>query len=308
MPTTSSAGFWSDLAIRARNIHKPFFSAIGEHISPPRVIERMRAELFLISYPKTGRTWLRMLMKTALHRHYGVPISDPLEFHELSNRFADMPRIAVVHDDEPHWKRPAQLTTDKSRWYHDKRVILMVRDPRDTIVSLYHQMSKRWKVFRPEWVTMSEFFWSERGGFDTMIRYYNIWADQRDAPRDLLMVRYEDLHADTAGELRRVLDFLGVRGVDDSTIADAIEENRIERVRKREAAGEFRTHRLQPGVKGDPSSMKARKGKIGGFVEELPWADVVRATERIRTELDPWYGYDGITLPEQPADISKDGS
>ena len=44
----------------------------------------------------------------------------------------------------------------------------------------------------------------------TLLRFYDVWASRLDAPRASLVVRYEDLHADPAGELRRVLAFAGV--------------------------------------------------------------------------------------------------
>jgi hypothetical protein len=97
--------------------------------------------------------------------------------------------------------------------------------------------------------------------------------------------------------LRRMLEFSGVRDVSDETLAEAVAFNRIDKVREREKAGAYDTRRLQPGTRGDPESFKARKGKVGGFVEYLKPADVERMTRIIREELDPWYGYP-IPLPQ----------
>ncbi|MEZ4251339.1 MAG: sulfotransferase domain-containing protein [Polyangiales bacterium] len=62
-----------------------------------------------------------------------------------------------------------------------------------------------------------------------------------------MMLRYEDIHADPHGKLRQLVDFVGVEGVTDQLIADSVEHNRIESLRKREAAGQYQTSRLRPG-------------------------------------------------------------
>lgn len=279
------------VAVGLRGFFHSRVSILSEYIYPPRVRERRRAELYIISYPKTGRTWLRMMLKSALHQHLDVPQTDPLEFCELTQADPRIPRISVVHDDEPHWKKPDQLTMDKHPWYGGKRVILIIRDPRDTMVSLYLQMTRRWRVFIERQKSLHEFIWQERGALHSMIRYYNIWADNRHVPDGLLLVRYEDLHREPVGQLQRALQFLGVAEVPQATIEAAIEENRIERVRAREQTSEYDTHRLQPGIVGDPESLKTRRGKIGGYVDYLGRADIEAISRFTRDQLDPWYGY-----------------
>ena len=284
---------------RIRGIFKGRLSILGEYISPPRVLERMRSDLYIISYPKTGRTWLRMLMKQALHQHLGIPIKDPLEFHELTNYDNRLPRISVAHDDEPHWKKPSELTTNKKRWYRNKKVILVIRDPRDTMVSLYIQMTRRWKVFTPSDKSMNDYIWQERGALKTMIRYYNIWAENKEIPADLLLVKYEDLHERPLQCLRKCIEFLGIYDISDETLMSAIEENKLEKLKKREASGEFTSKRLRPGFKGDPESMKMRKGKIGGYEDYLTPKQGDAVLEYTSQNLDPWYGYRELVVTER---------
>ena len=100
------------------------------------------AEAFLISYPKCGRTWLRMLLSRALEIHYGAPDIDYLCGDFLGGNVAGAPRIRVSHDDDPHWKTPRGLDRRKRR-YRGKQVVLLVRDPRDVVVSMYFERSRR---------------------------------------------------------------------------------------------------------------------------------------------------------------------
>lgn len=271
-----------------RSAVHPATSRFVERWSPYRHYLNQRADVFLLWFPKTGGTWARLQLHTALCKHFGVVGAPPLELEPLKDFDARIPRIRPFHDDAPHWKRPEQLRTHKRR-YAGKRVVLLVRDPRDVIVSLHLQVTRRWKV-DPD-MTLDEFVWRPRGSFQTMVRYYNIWAQNRDVPAELLLVRYEDVHADPEGAVREMLDFIGVPDVSSDTIHEAVEYNRIDRLRKREQAGQYDSRRLKPGDITDPDSFKARQGKVGGFRDVIRPEDVERMTRIIEEELDPWYGY-----------------
>ncbi len=280
-----------------RSAAHPAVSRFVEQWSPFRWARNRRADVFFLWFPKTGGTWARLLLHRALTQHFGITEAPPLELEPLKDFDPRVPRIRPFHDDAPHWKRPEQLRTHKER-YRGRKVMLLVRDPRDAIVSLHLQVTRRWKVDSD--MPLSEFIWRDRGALRTMIRFYNIWAQHRDVPSELLLVRYEDVHADTEGWLRKMLDFVGVPGVSDAIIRESVEFNDIARLRQREQAGQYDTRRLKPGDPKDPDSFKARKGKIGGFVDYVSRDDAERMTELIQREMDPWYGY--------PVDVPLIGS
>ena len=140
----------------------------------------------------------------------------------------------MTHDDDPQWKAAADVERDKAR-YHDRRVVLLVRDPRDVIVSLYHQMhgGRRRQDVAP--VDASSTVPS--GGFASLLAFYDAWAAALDVPAAVLVVRYEDLHADPAGELTRVLAFAGAADVPYAVVADAVEQGAFATMRRFEEAG-----------------------------------------------------------------------
>lgn len=273
---------------RFRSAVHPATSRFVERWSPYRYYLNRRADVFMLWFPKCGGTWAKLQLHTALTKHYGVENAPPLELELLKDFDARIPRIRPFHDDAPHWKRPDQLRTHKER-YAGRKVLLLVRDPRDAIVSLHLQVTRRWKV-DPD-MSLNDFIWHPRGSFRTMIAYYNIWAKNRHVPSELLLMRYEDMRADPAVAVRKMLDFVGVPEVTDAVIQEAVAYNRIDELRKREGAGEYDTRRLQPGDKNDPDSFKARKGQVGGFREVLRPEDIERMTRMIQEELDPWYQY-----------------
>jgi hypothetical protein len=252
-----------------------------------------QADVFVLSYPKAGRTWLRVMIGMLLARHYGHPELTQVELGSRMPRFAGVPHVHAKHDGLPQKKTAAEINPDRSE-FAACRVILLVRDLRDTVVSNYFQVTRRENRYKGD---LSTYVHWPRGSFDGMLRYYNVWAAQRRVPRDFLLVRYEDLRADTARELRRVAAFLGLESVTDATIQAAVEHGSFGSMKKREATRPADGTPLAAGREGDPESFKTRRGKIGGYVDYLSPQDIAWLNRRIDDELDPYYGYSSASSP-----------
>ena len=164
----------------------------------------------------------------------------------------------------------------------------MIRDLRDAAVSNYFQVTRREGAFQGDLATWLR---APRGSVDSMLRYYSVWARQRDVPQAFLLLRYEDVREDAPRELRRIADFIGLHDVSEAAIARAVDFAAFERMRQREAARPADGTPLAPGRQGDPESFKARRGKVGGYVEYLTADDAAWLAGRMRAELDPFYGY-----------------
>jgi len=243
-----------------------------------------RTAVYLLSYPKCGRTWLRLMMGKALVDELGLAC-DPMELGQLHRLSRRVPRIRITHDDLPQLKRPEAVERDKTR-YARKRVIFLVRDPRDTLISYYFQASLRRGRFSG---TPSEFLRHPIGALDTIIAYYNAWADNRHVPRTFCMMRYEDLHRDPIGEVSRALHVVGLVPAR-SVIEAAVEFSRFDNMRKLEREGTLGAHdRMRPADAGVVESYKTRKGKIGGFRDYLSPEDVGYMNDRIARTLSPFY-------------------
>ncbi len=249
---------------------------------------RSRADVVVISFPKAGRTWLRALLGAAFRHHWGFPTADN-ELLDFSAFAADprVPRVRFKHDDAPHLKRPDELVTNKSE-YRETRVIFLARDLRDLAVSAYFQMTRRERRFSGD---LDAFLHNPRGGVDTMIRFFNIWSENRDVPKELILVRYEDLHRNPRGELLRVLSLCDVPEVTDATLEAAVRATSFERMRDLEATGGVTSGRLRPGDTEDPESFKTRRGEVGGYRRYLRTDQADWIETRMRDELSPWFGY-----------------
>ena len=246
---------------------------------------RLRADVHILSFPKCGRTWLVLLIATALQQHYGIRMRKPLRLRAYAWRRREIPYMLQHHDGGPEFSRPEDLPTDK-QFYAGKRVIFLVRDPRDVLVSTYFQKSRRNDNYAG---SLADYVRHPIGGIETIVRFYNIWADNRDVPRDFLLLTYEDLHADTAGQLRRVLDFLGISNVNESTIEKSVEFCRFDNMRKLEESNALGSSTLSARDSSDDETFKTRKGQVGGYADYLDADDITYIDSIIEQHLDPLY-------------------
>ncbi len=248
------------------------------------VVERPHS-VVVASFPKSGRTWLRLMLGAALAEHFGIETADPTAVERLYRADARVPGIMFTHDGDPEHQSVTSLEQTKRR-YRNKRIILVTRDPRDVLVSLYFQQVNRDHSFEgsmEQWLTA-------RPMLPVVVEYLNIWAANRHVPQAFTRIRYEDLHRDPAGQLERVLDFIGITGVSRTTIADAVARSSFDAMRQLETRGQVNQARLRPGEPANLESFKTRRGKVHGFVDYLDAADV-RALDCELEKLDPYFGY-----------------
>jgi len=257
-------------------------------------------DVFLFSYPKCGRTWLRLMIGKAIVILYDLPSSEDNLFIRWKHPpHPQIPRLRVYHDDRPMLKTPEELETSKKK-YQDKKVIFLVRDPRDVIVSSYFEIKNRAHLFGQNPYenhqqgyegSMEEFIHRRTGGFDSIIQYFNIWAENRHIPADFLLVRYEDIKANPAVQLRRTLEFIGIGSIPEVVIDEAIEFASFESMRQMETQGAIQHGMLKPGDKNATESFKTRKGKIRGFVDYLDDDEIEILNQKIQNKLDKYFGY-----------------
>ncbi len=256
--------------------------------SPPDALDS--AEIVVISFPKCGRTWLRVMMAKAISAHWGLPmeLSEDLQltgFCEVERR---IPRINFWHDDRVARRSPTELSSDKS-WYRGRKVVFLTRDLRDTIVSHYFQRTRR--PGNPYSGELGEFLAADEGSLRTCIEFWNIWHASRSVPDGFLLTSYERLAAGTTAELRRVLQFCGLPNPAVGTLREAVDFGSFDRMRTMELADALRSEKLRPGSLEDPESYKTRRGIIGGYreyltSEQIAWTDALIA-ERLVPEWQP---------------------
>ncbi len=248
----------------------------------------LRADAVLVSFPKSGRTWLRLGLGRLLQQHFSLdPSLDPMEIEKLADNDARVPRIRIRHEGTPHVRRASELSL-KTRLYERKKIIFLARDPRDVVVSLYFQQKKREGVFTGK---LSDFLEQDDGPMDAIIRYYNLWIEMQDRAKDFLLVRYEDMHQDFVGVLQQVTRFCGIEDVPVWVFEDASQFASFDNMRKMETEQSAQqSHRLSPGDISDPESYKTRRGKVGGYTDYVDAEQAAYLNQKL-ISLDSTYGY-----------------
>src|SRR5213594_4032446 len=103
------------------------------------------ADMFVISIPKSGRTWIRTFFCAYFCKLRGH------EFTLQPEQYGDpaIPRVIYSHDLFEHrtkgdlWDRIRGKYLIPAKELRRAKIILLVRDPRDCFVSLYVQMTRR---------------------------------------------------------------------------------------------------------------------------------------------------------------------
>ena len=249
------------------------------------------SDVYIISYPKSGRTWLRVLLGKALCLQYGLSDECLLDTRVLTTA-ARVLSTEFSHDgsdlrgavEQPHYEPT----------YGDKKVVLLTRDARDVLVSSYYEVTRRSFVFEEAPChfdgSLAEFVRSPFFGARKVAAFYEIWSRNRTVPKEFLLVRYEQLHAAPAEVLADVLRFIGARAAAQRHVAAAVDYARFENMRALEGADAFDDPRLRPGNAGDPDSFKVRRGRVGAYLDYLSGADLAYIDEELRRRGFPFAG------------------
>jgi Sulfotransferase domain len=177
--------------------------AFGLH-RPGRKLPVRPDDVLLASYPRSGNTWLRCLIANLIHPDRDV------NFGNLHRLIVD-PDISVKRDID-RVPQPRIVKTHGSFDPRYRRVICLVRDPRDVAVSQYRYL-RQLGIVGPT-TSIEDFI--DRFLTGELNRHLGSWGENvgswlgtRSNHSGLLLLKYEDMLADTAHELARAADFGG---------------------------------------------------------------------------------------------------
>jgi Sulfotransferase domain len=186
-------------------------------------------DVFLTSYPRSGNTWTRFLVGNLVHTEESVT------FLNVERLVPDM----YKHSDRymRNLPRPRMLKSHEVFDPRYKRVIYIVRDPRDVAVSQYHWEMKQKSVqdecpieqFVPRWI--EGIYWDRLANWGDHV---TSWLSTRQGRDSFVVLRYEDLLANAQAELIKVARLLGIEPSPER-LARAVELSSADRMKKLES-------------------------------------------------------------------------
>lgn len=235
----------------------------------------------VISYPKSGRTWFSTLYFHYARFHFAETDLRPKSIYtpEMNRAFQEMlvrraadrvfPVCTFTHLGSSVLKsferRPVPWP-DRTSDVLTHPTILIIRDPRDVVVSHYHHLRAIDGSLDPD-VTLAEFI---RGpwGIRRILRFMDMWAEHvRTGHPHLAVCTFESMRRDVGAAFSAAMTFLGA-SIDPDALARAVEESTFDRLREQE-----RSMRVDERLSLDRDAFRFRQGTVGAHAQELSDSD-----------------------------------
>ncbi|MDH3976580.1 MAG: sulfotransferase domain-containing protein [Deltaproteobacteria bacterium] len=184
------------------------------------------SDVFIVSYPKSGNTWLRFLLCSYM-------LGEQCDFQKGRKLIPDIHADSKIANNlnSPRLLKSHSMFNDSY-----KKIIYLVRDGRDVAVSYYWHLIK-FKVI-PGTLKFSDFLEKfNKGEFGGKWSEHVIsWIDSSTQKH---VVRYEDLKSDPVNNLFKIIEFLNLDGdlkPDFNRIVQAVDNCSLDKMRSIERA------------------------------------------------------------------------
>ncbi len=270
------------------------------------------ANFLIIGHPKSGNTWLKVMISRLYQMRYDLPESKLINTDEFARKIPEIPRLAATNGYYSYEGEVGKLLAAGApdNPLRHKPVLFLARNPIDIAVSWYHQFTKRQSRAKQELINhfvehpidrntveMWEFVRHSDIGLPSLIEYQNTWArNSADLERGML-TRYEDLRAEPVPTLHKITQLMG-ESFTEEEIRKAVEWGSFDNLQKLETRGTFSQGGMKLVNKDDPSTYKVRRGKVGGYREDFDERQVEELEALVRDTIAPELGYCQDSGPE----------
>jgi alcohol sulfotransferase len=225
-------------------------------------------DVYLLSYPKTGRTWIRLFLQLYIGLCYD---------HQKTSLIGNLFYPAKL-------KKPRIFLTHTLLNYQPKngaKTVVMVRDPKDILVSSYfHNTRRSYSV--PKDYPIGKYIRDPASGIDLVLDWYRKTQEKLEKGGQNFLISYEDLHSNPKTAFRELIEFIGLP-VDEGNLKKCIKGCDFKTLKNNMDV--FKDHpekqRYWAWDEKDPESHKFRRGKVGGYKDYLSEEDIAYIDARM---------------------------
>jgi len=256
-------------------------------------------QIFFIAYPKTGSTWVRMMLGKYVQlacNLSALPLFDAYDWLGRCERYCIGRSMHFSHTPltwENQTARDLEFANVISPFLK-KKVVLIIRNPLDTLVSMWFQEKYRTEIgFTGD---LTEFLEHPIFGLEKFFCFHRLWAESCDKVKGFHLVRYEDLKISCADHFRELLQFLGMP-VTERFLQAAVDYGSFDNLKNLEKSGagpHYPSSGLDIFATGDrnhPDAYHIRRGKVGGYKDYLDPDMVTQYEARVAQEMTTWNNY-----------------
>lgn len=225
---------------------RPFVRGLPITIQRPAraclIYERMlwvcRDDLLLAAYPKSGGTWFRFMMASAL-------TGDEMSYDRVQVVCPPLGKQRGGPTFRPAFRRMIKTHERPIFVRRPPTAIYLVRDGRDVAVSYYHHMQSLGYELDDFATYLADYLEGRIGPYGAWQNHVSSWIKHcASDPARNMVLHYEDLLADPVGQLLAVSEFLKL-GLAHARIERAVEMSTVTRMRAKEATSELLASRLK---------------------------------------------------------------
>ncbi|KAG7470153.1 hypothetical protein MATL_G00136480 [Megalops atlanticus] len=239
-----------------RNVHEEV------HLHKLEKFEIRENDIFIITYPKSGTTWMQYILALMYH-------SDQLNGEHSKRIMEVVPWIEVWMKRIDYSKMPSPRTFASHlppnlvpQQLRDRgKVIYIARNPKDVAVSFYyfHNFSKLLED-KPDFDTFLDQYLEGKVFGNSWFDHIQGWYSNKDN-FNLLFLTYEEMRKDLRGTLVKVSNFLD-KNLDDAMLDMIVEKSSFESMRLCPNAN---LEHQSPKYFDHSKGAMLRKGKVGDW-------------------------------------------
>jgi hypothetical protein len=220
---------------------------------------------FFISYPKSGRTWVRFMVDAYKAQFYGV---------EVRNVFKVERKLRLKHHVEwthlaGHQRNPYfAMIPQNLELLERTHCVFMIRNFHATLASAWYQVTERLGLSLED---TDSFLQGTQFGVMHIISFYNAWIELEKRIPQVAYISYSNLKDETRSEFTKVLKALDLP-IDESLVESTLKMSSFDQMKQLALSEEYVGTPLAPTDATRPESAKVRsatsRGYKGVFSEE----------------------------------------